>query len=138
MAETIQWQTAAGGSAIDIAEAADRVSDFRVNGTPLLQPFQGVRAATVRHKGRGNLATRISFLVTYAPAATAEAAKLAAVARLQELQPTFLTHELLEGVFGSSTWQLADAALESVEFSQTGTTIFGRFSFVGGALTDAT
>jgi len=129
---TIDWQEPDGSDGVALAASGDLVSEFRVNGEPLLQAMPALRADTVKHKGRGNLTTRVSFLVTYATVASAAAA-LEEIADLTDaLKATLQTHELLEGVFGATTWQLAEAALENFELWQSGVTVFGRFSFVGG------
>lgn len=137
MSETIQWQTAAGGSAVNLAVAADAISAFRVNGQPLTQAVGGIRAATMQHIGRGNLSTRVSFLVTRAAAASPVAAKTAIATETAALQATYTTHALLEGVMGALTWQLLDAALESFELWQNGATVYAQFSFIGGEFSAA-
>lgn len=133
MAETIEFQLAGGGSAYALAGESDHVSEFRVALTPAVQAIERVRAATAQQVGRGNVSHRVSFLVTYAPAASAEAAKLQVAEIAAELAPLTLTHELLELTFGDSVFQLADCAMEPAELWHLGVTVYGRFSFIGGS-----
>ena len=130
---TIEWQTAAGADGESIAGTGDGVAEFRVNGRALAQAMPTLRGAAMRHKGRGNLACRVSFQVTYAEAASIAAAVEAVADRTAALEGTLLTHELLEGVQDSLTWQLTEAALEDFEFWHLGVTVFGRFTFAGAS-----
>ena len=137
MAQTFQWQTSAGGSAIDLAVDADAVSEFRVNGQQLVQPQPALRAAGQPSKGRGNLSVRISFQVALVPVASAEAARAYATTQTVALKASLLTHSRLEYVFGSSTWRLNQAALESFELWQNGITPMARYVFFGAELVAA-
>lgn len=137
MAQTFQWQTSAGGSAIDLAVDADAVSEFRVGGQQLVQPQPALRAGGQRSQGRGNLSVRISFQVALAPVANAEAARAFATSQTVALKASLLTHSRLEYVFGSTTWRLNQAALETFEFWQNGITPMARYVFSGAELVAA-
>lgn len=136
MNHTIEWQEPDGTDAVEIAGTTDSVGDFAVDGQQLVQVAQGVRAASSRPINRRNVGVRVSFTVRYEPAASPLAAETDIVSRTAALVAATATRSLLEGVFSTLTWQLADAALESFRFSQVGTTVIGQFIFVGGAFTD--
>ena len=135
MAETIEWVLADGSDGIFIAVAADYVSELRVNGQPLTQVRLGLRQQNARPKNRGNTAQHVSFVVTKAPVASAALAKQYVVDQANNMAVVARTHELLSGVFGALTWELVDAALESHDLHQIGTTVVARYSFIGGELT---
>lgn len=136
MNETIAWQRADGSYPLELAGTDDAVSGFAVVGAASVQVAAGVRRQTAKPIGRGNVATRVSFIVVYAEVASPEAAKEAIAARTAALQGDMLNRKLLEGVFGEITWQLADATLETFELSFAGVSITGRYAFVGGTYTD--
>lgn len=137
MSDTIAWQTAAGADDVAIAGASDYIGGFAPQVSQLIQLAEGVRSAHAQPLNRLNLRTRLSFSVTYAPAASASAAREDIAQLAAALAAAADDHELLEGVFGSVTWQLADAALESVNFDQLGLTVRAHYTFLGGALTAA-
>jgi len=138
MNTTIEWQDSDGANAVALLGTTDGVNNYSVNGQAQVQVRTALRLSAAKPTNRGNLVNRVSFAVTYAPAASALAAQQAVATKTAALLGAMVTHCLLEGVFSTFTWQLADAALESYEFLTHGLTVYGRFSFIGGAYTGET
>ena len=137
MSDTIAWQKVDGTGDVAIAGASDYIGGFAPNLTQLVQVAEGVWSANAQPMNRLNFRTRLSFLITLAPAATAAAARAAIATQSAALATAAVDHVLLKGVFGAVTWQLANASIESVDFESIGITVRARYVFVGGAFTAA-
>ncbi len=127
---------ASDSSSLTVASTGDNISDFRFADEQLVQTVQALRAASADHLNRLNFSGRVTLQIKYAPAATALAAKQAAVALIIAVRAKLATATVLDVTFNGIVFRLSKLALPTWDIVASGSTAVATFNFLCGTIAE--